>query len=152
MTGTFKLGGARCHKFPVMKQVKTLGDYVQDYIDAARASADSRDWHGVWSSLGMAHVLSQPLVWPHTRVHAWMLWFGLRTGNLREAFGQLLRIVLTPIGTALGRLPVGNPGLVRYSVLEPMPIPEEAARIFETVGVSPVGVTSSISSRSVART
>jgi len=72
-----------------------------------------------------AHVLGQFYVGPHTQTHIWMFIIGIRTGNFREIFGQLLRIPLGMIGSALGKVPLGNTGGTNIKLTATLPIPDD---------------------------
>ncbi len=72
-----------------------------------------------------AHVLGQFYVLPHVRTHIWMFFIGLRTGNFKEIKGQLIRIPLGMIGSALGKVPKGNTGGANIELSKTMPIPDD---------------------------
>jgi hypothetical protein len=80
--------------------------------------------------LERAHVLGQPELLRHWRVHLWMLRVALRRYDGREIAGQLLRIFLTPIGHLTGRLPRGNTGGSNVSAFAPMALPDDLALYF----------------------
>lgn len=75
-----------------------------------------------------AHVLGQNEVWPHTLSHLWMLKVGIKTKNLKEVLGQLLRIPLGVLGSSIGIVPTGNTGGANVSAFKKMPIPEDLLR------------------------
>lgn len=87
------------------------------------AAARSSDVATAWRALEHAHILSQPLLGPHLRVHGWMLLYALRLGDVREAAGQIWRLALAPLGSLTGRIPTGNNGRARVSAFAPMPVP-----------------------------
>ena len=72
-----------------------------------------------------AHVLGQFFVLPHVRSHIWMFFIGVRTGNFREIRGQLIRIPLGMIGSALGKVPKGNTGGANIKLSTTLPIPDD---------------------------
>jgi len=72
-----------------------------------------------------AHVLGQFHVLPHARSHLWMFFIGIRTRDFREIRGQLLRIPLGIIGSALGKVPLGNTGGANVRLSATMPIPDD---------------------------
>jgi hypothetical protein len=80
------------------------------------------DINGAWPALERAHVLGQPDAWLHVRSHGWMLWCGLRKADIREVFGQLVRLALSAPSSWLGRYPRGNTGRARVGMLRPMSI------------------------------
>jgi hypothetical protein len=59
-----------------------------------------------------------------------MLRIALRKRDRREVVGQLLRLVLTPLGHLTGRLPQGSTGGANVSAFAPMALPEDLARYF----------------------
>lgn len=79
------------------------------YIAEMAAARHTDDDAGRWHHLERAHILSQPSPWPHTRNHLAMLGLALRQRDRREALGQMVRIIVTAPGFALGRYPTGTP-------------------------------------------
>ncbi len=75
-----------------------------------------------WLDLEAAHVVGQLQLGPHWQTHRLMLGLALRTRDLPEAAGQLLRLALVPLGHLSGRLPLGNPGRATVSAFEPMAV------------------------------
>ncbi|NVN48974.1 DUF3703 domain-containing protein [Mycolicibacterium hippocampi] len=80
-----------------------------------------------WRHLERAHIVSQPDPWLHTRNHGAMLTLALRQHDRREAFGQVLRLIVAAPGSMTGRYPVGNTGRVDAGLMTAMPIPEDLA-------------------------
>ncbi|WP_033073495.1 DUF3703 domain-containing protein [Sphingopyxis sp. MWB1] len=93
------------------------------------AAAGTGDPAGAWRALERAHILSQPLLIPHLRVHGWMLIYALRLGDIREVAGQALRLALAPLGAVTGRTPAGNNGRARVSAFAPMAVPPDIQAI-----------------------
>ena len=75
-----------------------------------------------WDYLIAAHIAGQTVMALHWQTHIAMLVQALRERDAREACGQLLRLLLIPMGHMLNRLPLGNTGRSRISALTPMPI------------------------------
>lgn len=86
-----------------------------------------------WLLLEAAHVLGQTRLKPHLVTHARMLALGWETGDGREVLGQLLRLLLVPLGHLTGRLPLGNAGRSNISAFQAMPIREDIAALIEQV-------------------
>jgi hypothetical protein len=80
-----------------------------------------------WLLLESAHVVGQMRFLPHLRVHALMLHFAWRTRDWSEVVGQVMRLLLVPLGHAMGRLPIGNPGRSNISAFQPMPVRPDIA-------------------------
>lgn len=80
-----------------------------------------------WSALEREHILAQPFFWPHLRSHSAMLCFAIRQRDIKETSGQILRLLLAPIGNVFGRLPHGNTGRSNVSAFPPMSLPPDLA-------------------------
>lgn len=78
-----------------------------------------------WHALERAHILAQPALGDHLRVHLAMLAHAVRTRDPGEAVGQALRILLAPIGAVTGRIPIGNTGRSNVSAFTPMRVPAD---------------------------
>lgn len=89
------------------------------------AAVSAGDTSAAWTALERAHILSQPRLVPHLRVHVAMLRHAIATRDLHETLGQLARIILAPFGAATGRIPAGNTGRANVSAFRPMPIPAD---------------------------
>ena len=72
--------------------------------------------------LETAHVLGQRYGVPHVATHYWMLKVGLKRRSVNEVGGQLIRIVLGVVGSAVGRVPVGNTGGTNISMFKRLPL------------------------------
>ena len=86
---------------------------------------DRGDPAQAWHLLEALHVLGQTRLVPHARTHGLMLALAWRTRNLAEVNGQLLRLLLVPLGHLLGRLPLGNTGRSHVEAFRPMQVAPE---------------------------
>jgi len=111
------------------QQRTTLTPHVAAELKKARTARSRRDVKLAWNHLERAHILSQPSAWLHTRVHVAMLALACRTMDVRELFGQLLRLPVAGIGSAIGRYPRGNTGRARVPINKPMPVADDLDRI-----------------------
>lgn len=93
--------------------------------DDARAARAEGDRAAEWRHLERAHILSQPLPWPHLVTHAAMFAAAWRRRDTRELLGQTARLLLAVPGSLSGRYPVGNTGGADVSAFQPMPIPDD---------------------------
>ena len=82
-----------------------------------------------FARLERAHVLGQARVRPHVIAHWLMLVVALRRREPLAAAGQIMRILLGALGSALGSVPTGNTGGSNVSMFRRMPIDPELARI-----------------------
>lgn len=115
-----------------------MSDEIKEIIDgnlaAAKEARQRADWVECWQLLEDAHVLSQPWVWPHVRVHGSMLVTGWKARDVREVRGQILRLLAGGPASAVGRYPVGNTGRARVSATQPMPVRPDLAEILTKAG------------------
>ena len=93
------------------------------YRSAVEAGDDDRAWH----HLERVHIVSQSYLGPHLSSHGAMMGFAIRRRDWSEVLGQMVRIILAPLGSLTGRLPVGNTGRSNVSAFAPMPIPSDLA-------------------------
>jgi Protein of unknown function (DUF3703) len=84
-----------------------------------------------YAHLGRAHVIGQAFVVPHARSHWLMLKVELRRKRASAAFGQVLRIVLGVLGSAVGVVPVGNTGASDIGMFKRLPIAPELRNIID---------------------
>lgn len=104
-------------------------------FDAAMAEAGQRHRSGeagaAFVLLERAHVLGQRDFGRHLRVHFAMLRVAWALNDRREVRGQLLRIILTPLGHLTRRLPAGNTGASDVSAFVPMVVSPELQRLLD---------------------
>jgi hypothetical protein len=98
-------------------------------IAVAKEHVTEGEYAAAFLALERAHVLGQPSVWLHLRSHWWMLVCGVAARDPYEVFGQLVRLVLSIPGSALGRYPRGNTGRARVDMFEPLPIARDLEEI-----------------------
>ncbi|MBG0832008.1 DUF3703 domain-containing protein [Planomonospora sp. ID67723] len=99
------------------------------YATEMAAARTTGDPVARWRHLERAHILSQPWAWPHTRNHMAMFALAVTQRDRREAFGQVIRILVAAPGSALGRYPEGNTGRTRAGLTRPMPMPADLATL-----------------------
>ena len=93
-------------------------------MTSARIASDAEER---WAHLERAHIVSQPYPWLHTRNHVAMFILAVRQHDRREAFGQVVRIIVAAPGSLAGRYPEGNTGRTRAGLMTPMPVPTDLA-------------------------
>lgn len=98
-------------------------------MDAARTLYRAGEFAACFRHLERAHILGQRYYLPHLTSHYWMFKVGLRTRDLREIVGQILRM-LASAGSLIGVVPVGNTGGANVPALKPMPIPADLQHYF----------------------
>lgn len=76
------------------------------------------DLRAAWRAHELGHIVAQPYLGLHLRSHAGMLGLAWRSRNTAEVVAQVVRLVLAPVGHALGRTPPQNVGTGRFGVME----------------------------------
>jgi Protein of unknown function (DUF3703) len=94
----------------------------RELLRSARAHELEGHAPEAWEALEAAHILGQQRTGQHVRAHIAMLGLAWRTGDRREIFGQLSRVLGAALSTWLW-VPVGNTGRANVSAFKPMPIP-----------------------------
>jgi hypothetical protein len=87
--------------------------------------------NSAWRALEQAHIVSQPHLGLHCAIHRAMLEFAVALRDWREVTGQVVRLILAPLGALTGRIPVGNTGRSNVSAFQPMAIPDDLRRALE---------------------
>ena len=106
-----------------------VADHIHGLLREATGHRKRRETESAWRLLEDAHILSQPWVRPHLRVHVAMLSLGWSLRNRGEVVGQIGRLIVAGPGSALGRYPVGNTGRANVSAFRPMPIRDDLASL-----------------------
>ena len=96
-----------------------------DEIAAARTRMAAGELEAAMRHLERAHVIGQLQVWPHVLSHWLMLKIELRRGRPLAVLGQLVRIVLGALGSAVNVVPTGNTGGSDISMFKRLPVPPE---------------------------
>jgi hypothetical protein len=107
---------------------------LQQNLIESRQARRSKDFERCWTLLEDAHVLSQPWARLHVRVHGSMFVAAMAQRDVREVWGQLLRIAVAGPGSLSGRYPTGNTGRARVPATQPMPIAGELAEVLQRAG------------------
>ena len=97
----------------------------------ARSAAEAGKTEEAWRHLERAHIVAQGMLLPHIYSHWRMLVLAATKADVREMFGQLMRLALAPLGNLTGRLPIGNTGRSDVSAFVQMDIPTDLQAILE---------------------
>ncbi len=84
---------------------------------------------GAFEHLEIAHILGQRHIVPHIRSHWWMLRIGVKRHSPAEVSGQVVRIVLGALGSAVGLVPDGNSGGTNMSMFARQPVEPRLAAL-----------------------
>ncbi len=110
----------------VQKVPDTLKIYkIKNELDLYHLAYSLRDLEKARTHLGRAHILSQASAIQHLRIHCLMLLYALKTHDLKEVFGQIIRLLVTIPGHILGKVPQGNIGWSTVGLTEKMEVPED---------------------------
>ena len=82
-----------------------------------------------WPWLMAAHIMGQQRLGLHLHSHLIMLRLAVAERDWPEVAGQVLRLLLVPLGNGTGRLPLGNVGRATVSAFEPMPVAASLRRL-----------------------
>jgi len=104
--------------------------YDQAIHDARQAMAQQQ-WSVAMVQLKRAHVLGQLAVRPHVYTHWLMLLVAWQQRQFGAVVGQLIRMVLGFIGSAVGKVPTGNTGDSQISMFLSLPIDPELQQIMD---------------------
>jgi hypothetical protein len=93
----------------------------------ARSAEDRGDYALAFAELERAHILGQRWLFRHLRSHWGMLRIALKTRDHREVWGQITRLIGSPLFWLVGWLPKGNSGGANVSPVKPMPLQGDLA-------------------------
>ena len=113
-------------------QNSRIKSFLQDQYRDARSAENAGKIEDAWGHLERAHIVAQGMFAPHLYSHWRMLALAAKTSDLREVFGQLMRLALAPLGNLTGRLPIGNTGRSDVSAFAHMDIPSDLKAILDT--------------------
>lgn len=99
--------------------------FISDEYEKFYISAELGDIEQSWIYLQRIHIVSQSILVDHLKSHLNMLFYAVKIGDIKEIFGQALRLILAPIGHLLGKIPVGNRGTSDISVFMKETIPND---------------------------
>ncbi|ARN74026.1 DUF3703 domain-containing protein [Oceanicoccus sagamiensis] len=111
------------------KFAKNIAPYITEELAKSEETLRLGDPAKAFMHLENAHILGQESTYWHVKVHYLMLLWGLKQGNSKEVFGQVIRIIGAALLTSIKGVPVGNTGGSNVSPITPMPIKPEQAEI-----------------------
>lgn len=108
-----------------------LNRLVEDELSNFHGFRNSAKTVEAWAMLERAHILSQSDAWLHTKVHWMMLRYGFEQRDWIEVWGQISRLAIACIGSALRKAPAGNTGRARMPIIATAPVPDDLAKKIE---------------------
>lgn len=110
---------------------KRIASSVESELENAKLARSAGYFSQEFTRLERAHVLGQESTYWHVKVHVLMLVWAARNGSVREALGQIFRIVGAATKTAFGLVPQGNTGGANISPFKKMPVSPELAALIQ---------------------
>ena len=110
---------------------KRIASSVESELENAKLARSAGDFSQEFTHLERAHVLGQESTYWHVKVYVLMLVWATRNGLVREALGQVFRIVGAATKTAFGLVPQGNTGGANVSPFKKMPVSPELAALIQ---------------------
>lgn len=107
-----------------------LREAFEGELKAAHQAAETGDGPAIWAHLERAHILGQRSTRAHVRSHVEMLCIAWRGKDVREIFGQLIRILGASVLSRIW-IPEGNTGRSNVSAFRAMPIPADLQRLLD---------------------
>ena len=106
---------------------KRLKHLFEEAMSRAAVAEQQGDFALAFTKLERAHILGQRWLIRHLRSHWGMLRIARKTGDRREARGQITRLIGSPLFWLIGWLPKGNPGGANISPVKPVPLQGDLA-------------------------
>ena len=110
-----------------MRMSSTHHELLSRELSMAKGLMREANYEDAFRHLERAHILGQTFVRWHVVAHWLMLKVALHRGEMPAALGQAIRIVLGAIGSAVGRVPIGNTGGSNVSMFRRMSIAPDLA-------------------------
>lgn len=98
-----------------------------------KTALNRQDFESAWHHLERAHIIGQRYPYQHTETHWKMLLLAIRTGNCKEVLGQTVRLILGAPFSFIDKVPIGNIGSTRVSMVKPQQVPEDIVELFSEV-------------------
>ncbi len=112
---------------------KELKLYYNKELSKIKTDLLDNNIERVWYHLERAHIIGQRYPIEHTCIHYKMLMFAIKTKNIREINGQIIRLVAGGLLSLINKIPIGNNGRSNVSATKPMPIPKDIQDIFTSL-------------------
>lgn len=107
-----------------------LKSYYTTELVNYREAKMSGNLNKAWYHIERAHILGQRYPIEHSITHWYMLKLGWSTNDTKEILGQLPRLFFGGPLSLINKIPVGNVGSTRVSMIQPQPIPSDIQLIF----------------------
>jgi hypothetical protein len=106
-----------------------LKQHFKHELDKYRSALSQLDYSKAWHHLERSHILGQSYPIEHILSHWLMLKFGFRQKDVKEVFGQLIRLFVGGWKSFINHVPKGNTGGADVPPLRTMVIPKDLKQI-----------------------
>ena len=104
---------------------------IESRIEEAKRLYSLGEMDSAFRRLEEAHVLGQNRTVDHTRAHWLMSKVAVKKRDMREIWGQIIRLIGAVTKTQLGIYPKGNTGGANVWFFKPMPIRSDLRAILQ---------------------
>lgn len=108
-----------------------LKQHFKHELDKYRNALAEQDYSTAWYHLERSHILGQSYPFEHTYSHWLMLKFGFRQKDLKEIFGQIIRLLIGGWKSFIDHVPTGNTGGSDVPPLKKMKLPDDLEKILK---------------------
>ncbi|WP_282165065.1 DUF3703 domain-containing protein [Cellulophaga baltica] len=108
---------------------KGLRIYYYNELKLYRNFLHKGELSTAWYHLERTHILGQSYPIEHSYTHWLMLKFGLRQRNIKEVFGQVIRLLVGGWKSFIDHVPLGNTGGSDVPPLKKMELSPDLAHI-----------------------
>lgn len=104
------------------------GHYLKE-IEQYRSYLQKNDLTRAWHHLERSHILGQSYPMEHSYTHWLMLKFGFCQRNIKEVFGQVIRLLVGGWKSFIDHVPLGNTGGSNVPPMKKMETPRDLTLI-----------------------
>ncbi|TXD49256.1 DUF3703 domain-containing protein [Polaribacter sp. IC073] len=114
--------------FKITKYLKSIFKVEYEMYEKAMGS---QNLELAWYHLERLHIVGQSYPFEHTYSHWLMLKFGFRLKNIKEVFGQVIRLLVGGWKSFINQIPKGNTGGSNVHPLKKMELPNDLKLVFK---------------------
>ena len=115
-------------KFNTIIPVELKKHYSEE-LNQYRSYLEKDNFLRAWFHLERSHIIGQSYPLEHTYSHWLMLKFGFRQKDLKEIFGQIIRLLVGGWKSFIDHVPTGNTGGSDVPPLKRMELPSDLNKI-----------------------
>jgi hypothetical protein len=108
---------------------KLIKRVAKEELNKGKILYHSKLYSEAFHQFERSHIIGQRFPIEHTISHYWMLKIALKKRNVKDALGQIFRMLSGFIGSVLNIYPVGNTGGSDVSPFKEMDIPQDLVEL-----------------------